>query len=120
MTRHAAFMLLATLLAGCTTASHLRDSQATAMYRGNGSVQDIAACVSAAWSQKPVHLVTNVLYGGTTIEIHMNDRAPAVALVDIKPVSDKTVASYYSSFKDDDSWYFEQIDHCVTATPAPN
>lgn len=120
MKHHAGLMLLAALLAGCTSTSNLRDSQATAMYRGNGSVQDIADCVSIAWSQKPIHLVTHVLYGGTTIEIHQTENSPPIALVDIKPVSDKTVASYYSAFAEDDSWYFEQVDHCVSTTPAPN
>lgn len=119
MKRHAAVTLLVMLLAGCSTAGGLRNSQPTAMYRGSGSVKDIAECVGNAWSQKPVHLVTNVLYTGTTIEIHLTENAPVVALVDIKPVSDTTVASYFSSFKDDDSWYFEQVDHCVTTTPPP-
>lgn len=116
----AVFVLVAACLAGCASGTRLRDSRATAMYRGSGSVQDIATCVNAAWSQKPVHLESYVLYTGTTIEIHLTEQSPAIALVDIKPVSDKTVASYYSAFTDDDSWYFEQVDRCVSTTPATN
>lgn len=116
----AGFVVIAALLAGCTSTTKLRNSHATAMYRGSGSVQDIATCVNAAWSQKPIHLETYVLYGGTTIEIHLTENSPAIALVDIKPVSDKTIASYYSAFTEDDSWYFEQVERCVSTTPAPN
>jgi len=39
--------------------------------------------------------------------------------VDIKPVGDHTVATYYSNFNEDDTWYFEQVAQCVQTTPAP-
>ena len=91
----------------------LRNSKPTASYAGPGSAADIASCVSNAWGTKPVHLESYVLYTGTTIEIHQTANSPTIALVDIKPVSDHTVATYYSNFNEDDSWYFQQVQDCV-------
>jgi hypothetical protein len=118
MKRHA-ILAAAALLAGCSSTGNLRNTKPTAIYEGRGSVADIASCVSGAWSAKPVQLESDVLYTGTTIEIHPGAGGPTVALVDIKPVSDHTVATYYSSFKEDDSWYFEQVERCVDSTPPP-
>lgn len=117
MKRHVALALAVTLLAGCASAGSLRNSKPTASYAGYGSVADIASCISGTWSSKPVHLESYMLYTGTTIEIHQTEDGPAIALVDIKPVSDRTVATYYSNFKDDDSWYFQEVERCVDVTP---
>ncbi|WP_243040478.1 hypothetical protein [Dyella sedimenti] len=119
MKPHVVLMAAATLLAGCNSTGNLRNTKPTAVYEGRGSVADIASCVSGAWSAKPVHLESDVLYTGTTIEIHSTADGPTMALVDIKPVSDRTVATYYSAFNEDDSWYFEQVERCVDSTPPP-
>ncbi|QNK03340.1 lipoprotein [Dyella telluris] len=119
MKRYVVPALAMTLLAACSSAGSLRNSKPTASYAGAGSAGDIASCVSNAWGTKPVHLESHVLYTGTTIEIHKTPDGPAVALVDIKPVSDRTVATYYSNFDEDDTWYFEQVAHCVDTTPPP-
>jgi hypothetical protein len=119
MKRYVVPALAMTLLAACSSAGSLRNSKPTASYAGAGSVADIASCISGAWGAKPVHLESYVLYTGTTIEIHKTPDAPAVALVDIKPVSDHTVATYYSNFDEDDTWYFQQVADCVDTTPAP-
>jgi dolichyl-phosphate-mannose--protein O-mannosyl transferase len=116
MKRVAVLAVFATLLASCSTAGSLRNGKPTAAYQGSGSVQDIASCISEAWSSKPVHLKSYVLYTGTTIEIHKTETGPALALVDIKPVSDRTVATYYSAFDEDDTWYFQEIEHCMNTT----
>jgi uncharacterized protein YceK len=115
MKRMMAFAALTTLLAGCTSAVTLRSSKPTAVYEGEGSAEDIATCVNAAWSTKPVKLSMNVLYSGTTIEIRQTDDGPIVALVDIKPVGPRTIATYYSQFPSDDTWYFNQIEDCTTS-----
>jgi uncharacterized protein YceK len=117
MKRYVVLAFAVTLLAGCSSAGSLRNSKPTASYAGEGSAADIASCVSDAWGSKPVHLESYVLYTGTTIEIHQTENGPAVALVDIKPVSDHTVATYYSNFDEDDTWYFQQVAHCVQSTP---
>lgn len=109
--------LTATLLAGCASSGSLRNTKPTASYSGPGSAENIATCVSGAWASKPVHLQSYVLYTGTTIEIHQTEDGPTVALVDIKPVGDHTVATYYSNFKEDDSWYFQQVEDCVDKAP---
>lgn len=119
MKRYVVLALTVTLLAGCASAGSLRNSKPTASYAGPGSAADIASCISGAWASKPVHLESYVLYTGTTIEIHQTENGPAVALVDIKPVSDHTVATYYSNFDEDDTWYFQQVQECVDKTPAP-
>ncbi len=119
MKRYVLLAMTATLLAACSSTGSLRNSKPTASYAGAGSVGDIASCISGAWSSKPVHLESYVLYTGTTIEIHQTENGPAVALVDIKPVSDRTVATYDSNFDEDDTWYFEQVQHCVETTPPP-
>lgn len=119
MKRTVVLAMAVTLLAGCASAGSLRNSKPTASYAGAGSAADIASCVANAWGTKPVHLESYVLYTGTTIEIHKTENGPAVALVDIKPVSDRTVATYYSNFDEDDTWYFEQVERCVDVTPAP-
>lgn len=119
MKRHVALAVAVTLLAGCASAGSLRNSKPTASYAGAGSVADIASCISGAWGSKPVHLESYVLYTGTTIEIHKTPDAPTIALVDIKPVSDRTVATYYSNFDEDDTWYFQQVERCVETTPPP-
>ncbi|WP_430391903.1 hypothetical protein [Dyella sp. 20L07] len=117
MKRYVAFATLVTLLAGCSSAGSLRNSKPTASYAGSGSVGDIASCISGAWAEKPVHLSSYELYTGTTIEIHQTENGPSVALVDIKAVSDRTVATYYSNFNEDDTWYFQQVERCVDITP---
>ena len=119
MKRTVVLALAVTLLAGCARSGSLRNTKPTASYAGAGSTADIASCVSNAWATKPVHLESYVLYTGTTIEIHKTQGAPTIALVDIKPVSDHTVATYYSNFDEDDTWYFEQVAHCVDTTPPP-
>jgi len=119
MKRYMALAMAITLLGGCASAGSLRNSKPTASYAGAGSAADIASCISNAWSAKPVHLESYVLYTGTTIEIHKTPGAPTIALVDIKPVSDHTVATYYSNFDEDDTWYFQQVEQCVDTTPAP-
>jgi hypothetical protein len=119
MKKYVVLALAATLLAGCSSTGSLRNAKPTASYAGRGSTADIASCVSDAWSSKPVHLESYVLFTGTTIEIHQTENGPAVALVDIKPVSDHTVATYYSNFNEDDTWYFQQVERCVDTTPAP-
>ena len=116
MKPYVALAALMTLLAGCSSAGSLRNSKPTAVYEGRGSVGDIASCITNAWSSKPVHLAAYQLYTGTTIEIHQTENGPTVALVDIKPVSDRTVATYYSAFNEDDSWYFQEIEHCIDTT----
>ena len=116
MKRYVALATLVTLLAGCSSAGSLRNSKPTAAYEGRGSVGDIASCVSDAWSHKPVHLQSYQLYTGTTIEIHQTENGPSIALVDIKPVSDRTVATYYSNFNEDDSFYFQEVERCVQST----
>jgi hypothetical protein len=117
MKRYVAFAALTALLAGCTSTQGLRDSKPTAVYEGGGAAEDVATCVNAAWSSKPVHLSMTVLYSGTTIQIRETENGPVVALVDIKPVSDRTVAKYYSNFSTDDSWYFDHVESCMNATP---
>jgi uncharacterized protein YceK len=117
MKRYVALAVLATLMAGCSSVGSLRNSKPTASYAGSGSVGDIASCISGSWASKPVHLESYQLYTGTTIEIHKTEDGPAVALVDIKPVSDRTVATYYSNFDEDDSWYFQEVERCVDTTP---
>jgi len=119
MKRYVVLAIAATLLAGCSSAGGLRNSKPTASYAGPGSAGDIASCISGVWGTKPVHLESYVLYTGTTIEIHQTENGPAIALVDIKPVSDHTVATYYSNFDEDDTWYFQQVQECVDKTPAP-
>jgi uncharacterized protein YceK len=119
MKRHVVLALTVTLLAGCASSGSLRNSKPTASYAGPGSAADIASCISGAWASKPVHLESYVLYTGTTIEIHKTENSPTIALVDIKPVSDHTVATYYSNFDEDDTWYFQQVQECVDHTPAP-
>ncbi|WP_243048379.1 hypothetical protein [Dyella sp. RRB7] len=118
MKRYVAFAALTALLAGCTSTQTLRDSKPTAVYEGGGTAEDVATCVNAAWSSKPVHLSTIVLYSGTTIELRETEGGPVVALVDIKPVGAKTVATYYSQFSTDDTWYFDHVESCMDATPA--
>jgi hypothetical protein len=119
MKPYVALAVLATLLTGCSAEGSLRNTKPTAAYEGRGSVANTAACVEAAWAAKRMHIETHVLYTGTTIEIHQTENSPTVAMVDIKPVSDRTVANYYSSFNEDDSWYFQQVERCVeTAQPA--
>lgn len=113
MKHYVALAVLATLLSGCASSGSLRNSKPTAAYEGRGSVANIASCVSEAWATKPVHLESYVLYTGTTIEIHKTEKSPTVALVDIRPVSDRTVATYYSNFDEDDTWYFRQVEQCV-------
>ncbi|RDI99009.1 hypothetical protein DVT68_10980 [Dyella solisilvae] len=108
--------MVATLMAGCSSVGSLRNSKPTAAYEGSGSVGDIASCISGAWGSKPVHLVSYQEYTGTSIEIHQTEDGPAVALVDIKPVSARTVATYYSNFDEDDSWYFQEVERCVDTT----
>ncbi|WP_109124308.1 hypothetical protein [Dyella sp. C11] len=119
MKQFVALALTATLLTGCAASGSLRNTKPTASYAGEGSVADIASCVSDAWSTKPVHLESYTLYTGTTIEIHPTEKSPTIALVDIKPVGDHTVATYYSNFNEDDTWYFKQLEQCVAITPAP-
>lgn len=116
MKRYVALATMVTLLAGCASAGSLRNSKPTAAYAGRGSVSDIASCVADAWGHKPVHLESYQLYTGTTIEIHLTEKSPTVALVDIKPVSDRTVATYYSNFNEDDSFYFQEVERCVDTT----
>ena len=119
MKRYVAFAALTALLAGCTNTQTLRDSKPTAVYEGEGTAEDVATCVNAAWSSKPVHLATVVLYSGTTIKLSETEDGPVLALVDIKPVGAKTVASYYSQFTTDDTWYFDSVESCMDATPPP-
>ncbi|WP_114240188.1 hypothetical protein [Dyella sp. C9] len=117
MKRYVALATLVTLMAGCSSQGSLRNSKPTAVYEGRGAVADIATCISGAWGSKHIFLQGSVLYTGTTIEIHQTEDGPAVALVDIKPVSDRTVATYYSNFDEDDSWYFHEVERCVDETP---
>jgi uncharacterized protein YceK len=119
MKRYVVLAAMVALLAGCASSGSLRNSKPTASYRGEGSAGDIASCISDAWGTKPVHLESYVLYTGTTIEIHLTPDSPTIALVDIKPVSDHTVATYYSNFNEDDTWYFKQVEQCVETTPPP-
>lgn len=120
MKQYVAFASLAVLLAGCTAQQSLRNGQPTAMYEGTGAAGDVANCVNTAWSAKPLHLSMIVLYSGTTIELRKTEDGPVVALVDIKPVSDKTIASYYSSLDEDDSFYFDHVQSCMNALPGGN
>jgi len=120
MKRYVAMAAAATLLTACSSAGSLRNSKPTASYAGAGSAGDIASCISGEWGTKPVHLESYVLYTGTTIEIHQTENGPAMALVDIRPVGDHTVATYYSNFNEDDTWYFEQVAKCVQITPPPS
>ena len=113
MKRYVAFAMLATLLAGCTSTTNLRSSKPTAAYAGSGNVGDIASCVAGAWDTKPVHLSSYEVFAGITIEIRQTENGPAVALVDIKPAGERTVATYYSNLDEDDTWYFEQVEHCM-------
>jgi hypothetical protein len=116
MKRYVALATLVTLMTACSSVSGLRNSKPTAQYAGSGSVADVASCISGAWASKPVHLESYQLYTGTTIEIHQTENGPAVALVDIKPVSDRTVATYFSNFNEDDSWYFQEVERCIDTT----
>jgi uncharacterized protein YceK len=121
MKRYVVTAMAMALLAGCSSAGSLRNSKPTASYAGPGSAADIASCISDEWSRsaKPVSLDSYALYTGTTIEIHQTENGPAVALVDIKPVGDHTVATYYSNFNEDDTWYFKKVEQCVSITAAP-
>ena len=118
MKRYVAFAALTAILAGCTSTQTLRDSKPTAVYEGGGTAEDVATCVKAARSSKPVQLSTIVLYSGTTIELRETEGGPGVSLVDIKPVGAKPVATYYSQFSTDDTWYFDHVESCMDATPA--
>ncbi|WP_139350136.1 hypothetical protein [Rhodanobacter sp. C03] len=91
----------------------LRDSTPTAVYIGSNSAEDVASCVSSAWSTKPLHMTTAQMIGGISIQLQQNADGPIVALVDIKPVGANTTAKYYSQLPYDDTWYFEQVKHCM-------
>ncbi|MFC4526168.1 hypothetical protein ISN76_19925 [Dyella halodurans] len=118
MKNYFACAVIATLLAGCTNALSLRDSAPTATYAGSGSAEAVADCVVNAWSAKSLSLQRIVLYSGTTIEIRETEKSPVIALVDIKPVGENTIAKYYSNFPTDDSWFFDHIETCMNVTPA--
>jgi uncharacterized protein YceK len=113
MNRSLALAAGALLLAGCSSVGSLRDSTPTAIYVGTASVEDVAGCVSQAWSTKPIQVKTVDLFGGTSIQLQKDSGGPVLAVADIKAVGPKTVAKYFSRFPDDDTWYFQQIKDCM-------
>lgn len=113
MKRHMACVISLTLLSGCSSVAKLRDSTPTAAYLGSNSVEDVVACVTGAWSAKPLRMTTAQMFGGTSIQLQDNAGGPIVALVDIKAVGANTTAKYYSQLPYDDTWYFEQVKHCM-------
>ena len=110
------YLVCATLLltlAACTSAGTLRNGTPTAVYAGSSSAGDVASCVSAAWATKHYQISTEPLVSGTSLQLRATDNGPILALVDIVPVGEKTVATYYSRMPDDDSWFFKEVKGCM-------
>lgn len=113
--RHLVFAVFAGLLAACSQAGSLRDTVATGYYVGDVSVEDVAACVSSAWSKKPLPVNVVQLLGGTSIQLMDGASGKMVALVDVLATGATTTAKYYSK-PDVDSSYSDAVMDCLHAT----
>lgn len=115
MRRHLACIGVAVLLSACTQAQGLRDTRATGYYVGTRSVSDVAACVSAAWSNKPLHMQMVPLFGGTSIQLHDGADGTLVGLVDVLATGSTTTAKFYSKSAISPAYSNEVMD-CMHAT----
>lgn len=115
MRRYLACIGAAALLGACTQAQGLRDTRATGYYVGTVSVSDVAGCVSAAWSNKPLHMQVVPLVGGTSIQLTAGADGTLVALVDVVATGPTTTAKYYSK-SGESSAYSNEVMDCMHAT----
>lgn len=100
-------------LAACSSVGSLRDSTPTATYASSNSAPDVVSCVSDAWSRGKLQVGATTTVDGTSVQLQETDDGPVVAMVDIKPSGDRTIAIYYSKLPYDDSWYYQQIKQCM-------
>ncbi|HZX70379.1 MAG TPA: hypothetical protein VFE77_06125 [Rhodanobacter sp.] len=114
MKRYLACVIAATLLSGCSSAGTLRNTAPTAVYVGDNTAEAVATCISNAWSAKQLQMTTVPVFGGTSIQLQESADGPIVALVDITPTGSHTTAKYYSRFSYDDTWFFKQVQNCMT------
>lgn len=112
--RYLACIAFAGLLTACTQAQGLRDTVATGYYVGDVSVDDVAGCVSANWSKKPLHMTVVPLFGGTSIQLKDGANGNLVALVDVVATGATTTAKYYSKSGVDSS-YSDAVMDCLHA-----
>ena len=111
--KYSACVAMAMSLAACSSAGNLRNGAPTAAYAGTSSVSDVASCVSSGWATKPLKIAEVPLVSGTSLQLQETDNSPVLALVDITPVGDHTIAKYYSRMQDDDTWFFNQVKDCM-------
>lgn len=113
MKRQAACLIVAALVAGCSSAGKLRDLPPTAVFVSSESRSDVVNCINKAWSQKPLPFDAVPYTGGDSIQLRETADGPIAALVDVTATGDHTTLRYYSETFTEDAWYVDQIKTCV-------
>ena len=116
MKLHLACIVAIGLLAACSQAETLRDTEATGYYVSDTSVEDAATCVSGAWSNKSTQMAVVPTAGGTSIQLRNPTDGSMVVLVDIIATGPTTTAKYYSKRPGENAAYANQVMDCMHAT----